>query len=296
MRRARHLNPETTFYHLITRVAGLLGHYPLQYPEPCARLIELIERYTDVYHAERAAWAILGSHYHLIVRLEAYRELTREELRAKASQLWGSRIAELKTAVWGEAAWRRFNRQLFSLPALMHRLNGDYARWYNRRYGRRGHFWAERYKNVELLDAQAVRDCVLYVETNPVRAGLARRAEGWRASSAWRRYHGESGGLAAIEGLFETATPEAGYAEYREALETYRKKDAQGNPVSKYAYLTQRQRFMTDGIAMARDPKKIEALLQAYREKGLYERRRHPIPQLDGELFTLREQRSHARS
>lgn len=295
MRRRRHLNPDTTYYHLITRVAGKIGDYPLQDPEPRARLIDLIERYCSVFLAELAAWSILGSHYHLVARMHAYRELERAELLDRACRLWGRRIAELKTAHWGEAAWQRFNRQLFSLPALMHRLNGDYARWYNRRYGRRGHFWAERYKNLELLDAQAVRDCLLYVETNAVRAGLASEAAQWPATSAWRRYHGQNQGLITLQTLFETPTPEAGYAVYRQALETYRETDAQGNPVSKYFWLTERQRFFSDGIAVARDPKKIEALLQAYREKGLYDRRKHPIRQLDGELFTLREQRSHAR-
>jgi hypothetical protein len=53
-----------------------------------------------------------------------------------------------------------------------------------------------------------------------------------------------------------------------------------------------RLRFYTDGLAVgAQEP--VAILLDLFRKRGDYLRRRNPIPQLEGLLFSLREQRSH---
>jgi REP element-mobilizing transposase RayT len=61
------------------------------------------------------------------------------------------------------------------LPILMHRLGTAYTRYFNRRYGRRGHLWQDRYwsRPVE-EDAETVAD---YVHDNPRRAGLMTREQ-----------------------------------------------------------------------------------------------------------------------
>jgi hypothetical protein len=41
---------------------------------------------------------------------------------------------------------------------------------------------------------------------------------------------------------------------------------------------------------------RVARLIGVYREMGIYLRRKNPIPQLGGQLFSVREQRSHARS
>ncbi|MCX7015468.1 MAG: transposase [Candidatus Sumerlaeota bacterium] len=58
-----------------------------------------------------------------------------------------------------------------------------YAVWLNRREGWAGHLWANRYFSTPLDDAHH-REAIRYVERNPVRAGLATRAEDYPWSSA----------------------------------------------------------------------------------------------------------------
>lgn len=53
----------------------------------------------------------------------------------------------------------------------------------NRREGWTGHLWANRYFSTSLDEAH-LWACVRYIELNPVRAGLAERAEEWPWSSA----------------------------------------------------------------------------------------------------------------
>ena len=58
-----------------------------------------------------------------------------------------------------------------------------YASWLNRRMGDSGHLWQGRFYSCVLYDGH-LWAAVRYVERNPVRAGLVRRAERWAWSSA----------------------------------------------------------------------------------------------------------------
>jgi REP element-mobilizing transposase RayT len=71
------------------------------------------------------------------------------------------------------------------LSLAMHRLNGIYAQSFNRRHGRRGHLFEERF-SAWVLDSDAhVNASIRYVMQNPVAAGLCRDARDWTWS--WPR-------------------------------------------------------------------------------------------------------------
>ena len=56
---------------------------------------------------------------------------------------------------------------------------GNLARAVNRIRGRSGTFFERRYSAEPVLDVEALHDRLLYVVTNPVKAGLCRRARDW---------------------------------------------------------------------------------------------------------------------
>ena len=66
----------------------------------------------------------------------------------------------------------------------MRRLNGDYARRFNKRHGRRGHLFEERFSSFVLRDEAHLQAAVVYVLSNPVRAGLCIDPRDWRWSAA----------------------------------------------------------------------------------------------------------------
>ncbi len=66
----------------------------------------------------------------------------------------------------------------------MRRLNGDYARRFNKRHGRRGHLFEERFSSFVLRDEQHLAAAVEYILQNPVKAGLCAQAPDWRWSAA----------------------------------------------------------------------------------------------------------------
>lgn len=56
---------------------------------------------------------------------------------------------------------------------LMQALGRNYVRYFNTKYDRRGALWQGRYKSSLVQDDQYFLLCSLYIETNPVRAGIA---------------------------------------------------------------------------------------------------------------------------
>jgi hypothetical protein len=190
----------------------------------------------------------------------------------------------------------------------MQHVNGEFSKWFNRRFHRRGPFWADRFKNSELLDLDAVQTAILYVELNAVRAGLVQRPEAYRMGSAHWRWSGQqSARLIPLEELFPAATREDSLTIYRAMLYhrgavATRENEAvipnwilqkeQARGFARPGALRHRLRCWTDGVAMG-GRESVGRLLETFRREGRYVRRRNPIPQL-GILFSLREQRSHA--
>jgi putative transposase len=70
-----------------------------------------------------------------------------------------------------------------SLPVVLRDVHGRYATYLNGRQSASGHVWQGRYFSCP-LDAQHLWAALRYVERNPVRAGMAKRAEEYAWSSA----------------------------------------------------------------------------------------------------------------
>ena len=125
----------------------------------------------------------MGNHYHLVVYMEEPREMSREELYARAKLLYDETLLK----GWLKAKWKHFNDRIFDVSELMRSLQSKIARWFNATHKRRGRFWADRFKSVLLEDEKEAFDCLLYVELNPVRAGIAERPEDYEGSSIYYR-------------------------------------------------------------------------------------------------------------
>ena len=66
---------------------------------------------------------------------------------------------------------------------LMRDLGRGYVPYFNRRYGRSGTLWEGRFRSCLAESARYVLACYRYIELNPVRAGMASAAGGYRWSS-----------------------------------------------------------------------------------------------------------------
>ncbi len=243
----------------------------------------------------------MGNHYHLIARVEAFCRLSQEELEERARYFYPKRE---QTAHWTQFHWERFNRRLFDVSELMRNIQMVYAKWHNRRFGRRGSFWEGRFKSTLLIDLDAVQECLLYVELNPVRAGLAERPEQWSRSSARVRNLKEDHWMLSLGKIFPEVPLREVDQHYRARL-FYRGalpkepggkviqeqvlREEESRAFCRQGLYLKRLRYFTDGLVVGSE-EGVREWISGLRRQGRYLRRRHPI--LHGGLACLREQRS----
>lgn len=58
------------------------------------------------------------------------------------------------------------------LPQLMQALGRSYVRYFNNRHGRSGTLWEGRYRSTVVETERYLLACMVYIDLNPVRAGL----------------------------------------------------------------------------------------------------------------------------
>ncbi len=301
------VTPEGGFFHVYNRVAGAARYFPFRQPRVRRKFIRWLRYCLRSFCIDCAGFVLMGNHYHLVVQVPEFRELSVRELHLYAQARWGRRW-KLRTRNWTEQRWLKFNRDLFSLDVFMRDLQGPFASWFNRLFERRGHLWAERYKSVKLEDLRAVQECLFYIELNPVRAGLCKRPEEWKEGSASMRWRGRDRYLMDLGEIFPESARHRVYADYRAGLRYRGMSPSEAMELGMDAKIAgmeviagfvrpglylRRLRFLTEGLILA-TADTIQDHLDRLRVKGVYKRRRNSIPQLDGLFFTLREQRGQA--
>ena len=178
-------------HHVMSRVAGgdlLFGDVE---KEAFRKLMRRLERFSGV---EVLTYAVMGNHFHLLVRvperekfLNKFTKGTKQEkenrlmehlrlLYSKAylAQLEGE-LREMKKKGLKdlyEKTVQGYLSRMCSLEHFMKELKERFSRWFNKRHGRRGTLWQDRYRSVLVENGEALRTMAAYIELNPVRAGL----------------------------------------------------------------------------------------------------------------------------
>ena len=70
-----------------------------------------------------------------------------------------------------------------ALPQMMQAVGRRYVRYYNDSQGRSGTLWEGRYKSTVIQTERYLLACMVYIDLNPVRAGLVAQAQDYPWSS-----------------------------------------------------------------------------------------------------------------
>ena len=89
-----------------------------------------------------------------------------------------------------------------SVSEIMHRINGEFAKWYNFKRKRKGHFWQNRFKSPLIKDEAYFLRCGIYIELNAVRAGLIDHPSQWKFCSVRTHIKGEKNKLVDISPVY----------------------------------------------------------------------------------------------
>lgn len=69
------------------------------------------------------------------------------------------------------------------LSKFMHKVNMNYARYFNKKYSRVGHVFRDRFKTEEIRTKEYLYNCINYIHKNPVKAGICNAEEEYPFSS-----------------------------------------------------------------------------------------------------------------
>ncbi len=143
-----------------------------------------------IFAVEVCAYSVMENHYHTVLRTRpdivatwSDREVATRWLILfpRKHVVGGAGIppAEQEISALADCAERiaKLRRRLCSLSWFMGQLNEFIARAANKEDKVKGRFWETRFKCQVLLDLAAIAACMVYVDLNPIRAGLASTPE-----------------------------------------------------------------------------------------------------------------------
>ena len=70
-----------------------------------------------------------------------------------------------------------------ALPLMMQAVGRSYVRYFNQRHGRSGTLWEGRYRSTLIETERYLLACMVYIDLNPVRAGMVAQPGAWPWSS-----------------------------------------------------------------------------------------------------------------
>ena len=165
---------------------------------------ERLQHLAHAFAAEVAGYAVMSNHVHVMVRTRPDIALTwnatelagrwwqlfpkrRDEAGFPAVPTEDERQAILDQRGGGEDRIQELRTRLASLSWFMRCFAEPIARRANHEDGCTGRFWQGRFTSQALLDEAAVLACLVYIDLNPIRAGIAATPEASAFTSAQDR-------------------------------------------------------------------------------------------------------------
>ena len=214
MRKLRLKNDGEGFYHVGTRCVGRAMMFG---DDDKTHIVDQILRMAEFCGMEVNTYAVMTNHIHILLHVLPERELSDDELAARVAALYGHDKAGKCRADWaayrqdgGKAALARLEeergaylRRMGDLSKYMKELKQWISRDYNKKTGRIGTLWEDRFWSNLLEDSVAVLTKVArYIDCNAVRAGIVERPEDYQWCGYAQAHAGRKVAQKALAGIF----------------------------------------------------------------------------------------------
>ena len=274
---------------------------------------------------EVLTWAALSNHFHILLQVPERVDLTEEEVLERIKGLYGrvraanvamdlQTFREQKRDKEAAALLFGYTHRMYDLSQYMKMVMQRFTQSYNRRHGRRGTLWEDRFKSILVEGTvDAVSTMAAYIDLNAVRAGLVEDPKAYRFCG-----YGEAvaGGKEARRGMRHIADILGHGGNWTTQSRTYRtylfmqagthtkrgraireekieKVLEAGGELSKADLLHCRVRYFSDGVVLG-SKAFVEDIYQAHREEFGLKRKtgaRKPKQGQWGDLCTMRDLR-----
>lgn len=189
------LEGKPAIYHCVSRVVD--GGFVLKREEK-EQFVRLMRRYEAFSQVQVLTYCVMSNHYHILVEVPAgpddggaswsderllahlgliYDEGTQAQLRWELEHYRAQGNTEA-----AEAFRAKYFARMWDLSEYMKIVNQTFTQWFNRKHGRRGVLWEERFKSELVESGHAARRVAAYIDLNPVRARIVKDPKDYRWS------------------------------------------------------------------------------------------------------------------
>jgi putative transposase len=169
------INPvdRDTWHHCYNHATCTAEDFPFGEVER-EKFADILKRSTTLFSIDLALYSVMSNHFHTLVRTRS--QAVGEE---EAIHRYSAYYPHLAPLVPGSEKCVRWKNRMNNLSEYMKHVQKTFSTWYNRtrEAERKGTVWGQRYKNTVLEDGASVHRCGVYVEANPLRAGMVMRAD-----------------------------------------------------------------------------------------------------------------------
>mgnify|MGYP001199880061 CR=1 FL=1 len=182
----------TPYYHVMNRcvrrsfLCGFDESTQRDYSHRKAWIVDRLKYLADIFAIKICAYAIMSNHYHVVLYVEEKQAeaWSEEEIIHRWASIFPKDAKENKHIKEKIQLWRE---RLTSISWFMRCLNERIARDVNEEDDTAGRFWEGRFKSQALLDEGALLSAMVYVDLNPVRAGITKTPEESEFTSIYER-------------------------------------------------------------------------------------------------------------
>lgn len=199
---------QTSYYHCMSRCvrrAFLCGYDKLtgsNFEHRREWFEKRLKKLSSAFSIEVCAYAIMHNHNHLVLHVDT--EQAKTWSNVEVIQRWHAiHPNKTITAMYIDPQQRDtlspiqlstvekiaaiYRERLTNISYFMKALNQYIALRANKEDHCSGRFWESRFKSQALLDDRAILSCMIYVDLNPIRAGIATTLENSHYTSIKRR-------------------------------------------------------------------------------------------------------------
>lgn len=205
----------TRWYHCVSRcvrrayLCGVDHSNGHNFDHRRAWLTDRLHQLAQAFAVDVAAYAVMSNHYHLVLHLapdrargwaddevlNRWRSLFKEPQPAKRSRTPANDALENDESKSVNSFSAIARERLCSLSWFIRLLNESISRRANEEDDCRGRFWEGRFKSQALLDLSALISAMVYVDLNPIRAGMAESLQTSAYTSIQSRLSGTGSSL-----------------------------------------------------------------------------------------------------
>ena len=214
MRKLRLKNDGEGFYHVGSRCVDRTFRFD---DDDKTHIVDQIRRMAAFCGMEVNTYSVMTNHFHILLHVLPERELTDDELASRVAALYGHDRAEECRSAWaayrrngGKAAMQRLEeernaliRRMGDLSVYMKELKQWISRDYNKKVGRVGTLWEDRFWSCLLEDsAETLSSVARYIDCNAVRAGIVERPEDYKWCGYAQAHAGREAAQKALAAIF----------------------------------------------------------------------------------------------